>query len=58
VPLAPLGKRVLRIVLLLAVAGLALWAIHTFGLADVERWLDKLWHSFTDVHPAYIVAPA
>ncbi len=56
VPLAPIGRRVLRIAILLGVAALVLWALHTFGVADVERWLDKLWHAFADVHPAYIVA--
>lgn len=55
VPLAPVGKRVLRIVLLLVVVALALWAVHTFGVADIERWLDKLWKAFADVHPAYVI---
>lgn len=56
VPLAPLGRRLLRIAVLLVVVALALWALHTFGVADIERWLDKLWHAFTDVHPAYLAA--
>jgi uncharacterized membrane protein YbhN (UPF0104 family) len=56
VELAPLGKRVLRIAILLALVAAVVWAIHTFGLADIERWLDKLWKAFSDVHPAYVVA--
>jgi uncharacterized membrane protein YbhN (UPF0104 family) len=56
IELAPLGRRALRIAILLAGAVAVVWAIHAFGLADMEKWLDSLWTTLTEVHPLYVLA--
>jgi hypothetical protein len=52
VPLAPVGRRILRIAVLLGAVAALSWALHAFGVADIEKWLDSMWRTLTDVHPA------